>query len=420
MRRPASIILLPLGLLLAATAITGVFSQAASAQDTGSAENKSAIAANPPGLTFVLRTVGDRKQFHLGEMIEIEEDYSSAVEGRYYFLQDPSRGEGGYPSRLSILPSDSVIDRLRETGRVSAAAILMASCSSAGVGVGVGAGSGGGCGGCDGVAKLEPEPMRFRSVLNDRFQITAPGHYALTARATNVVTGDAAREPIPLVTPPLEIDIVQDENWSHYQLREASDRFQRAQRNYLLHRWDEVKPTVPQEAVRRVETVREIQESAKIIRFLGTEESLAEAVRLNDGSPRLTLYDNAFFYAILESSHRDLAVKLLADRMLQEDFLVSEEFLDVLTAMTVQQEQPAPFARADQDSQKQLSPLTREILREYVLALGRSLPLKRKPAREVGIKTFEHYASAHYCADGPLLPEDLVELLVQQARTGQE
>ena len=173
----------------------------------------------------------------------------------------------------------------------------------------------------------------------------------------------------------------------------------------------------PSEIAQQMETELEIENSAEIIRFLDTEESLREAVRLFDGSPRIAKYENAFLKTILESSHRDLAVPLLANRMADHDFLASVDFIDMLTAMTIQVEEPIAFDRDDLSSQQQLNSRTLEILRGYVLALGHSLPSKRTGVREVGIATFEHYASKEYCASEPLIEKRMADQIRLQVRS---
>ncbi len=357
-------------------ALLGALLAVARPQDPQNTKDKTGIDTNPPGLSFVLATKNGQRLFHLGEMIEIEEDYSSRVAGVYSLLQNPQKVEGGSASRLTILPSAAVIDRVHETGRVSAAAILDARCVGEGIGYGVG---GGFCADCDGVYKLGIEPVHFPYVLNYHFAITAPGHYTIQAKAANVVSAGDVGKPLPVAS-------------------SAGD-------------------AGPSEIAQQMETELEIENSAEIIRFLDTEESLREAVRLFDGSPRIAKYENAFLKAILESSHRDLAVPLLANRMADDDFLASVDFIDMLTAMTIQVEKPIAFDRDDLSSRQQLNPRTLEILRGYVLALGHSLPSKHAGVREVGIATFEHYASKEYCASEPLIEKRMADQIRIQARS---
>ena len=310
------------------------------------------------------------------------------------------------------MPSDEVIDRVHKTGRVSADTILHSLC----IGEGIGSGGGSSCADCDGVYKLRIEPVHFPYILNYRFAITVPGDYTIRAEAANVVsTGDVSK-PIPVTSTELKIKIVRDDNWSHQQLRLAVDRFEEAQRKYLLKGWNASDPG-PVEFVQQTETALEIDKSAEIIRFLDTEESLREAVRLFDGSPRIATYENVFLNAILESSHRDLAVPLLASRMVDDDFLASEEFIDMLTAMTIQIEEPIAFERADLSSRQQLNPRTLDILRGYVLALGHSLSSKRSGARKLGIATFEHYAAKEYCTGEPLIEKRLADQVLLQVQS---
>ncbi len=386
--------------------------EVASPQDAQNTEDKTRTDVNPPGLSFVLTTKNGQKLFHLGEMIEIEEDYSSRIPGMYSVLQSPQKVEGGSPSNLTIVPSEEVIDRVHQTGKVSAAAILNARCS----GQGIGSGEGGGCGDCDGLYLLGTEPVRFPYVLNYRFAITVPGHYMIKARAANVVSTRDVTKPIAVTSTQLEIEILRDDNWSHQQLRLAVDRFEEAQRKYLVNRRNPSDPSLS-EGAQQTETELEMEKSAEIIRFLDTEESLREAIRLFDGSPRVGMYENPLLKAVLESSHRDLAVPFLANRMVDEDFVASVDFIDMLTAITIQIEEPISFDRGDLPSRRQLNPRTLEILRGYVFALGHSLPSKRSGVRELGIATFEHYASEDYCTNDPLIEKRLADQVLLQTRS---
>lgn len=224
-----------------------------------------------------------------------------------------------------------------------------------------------------------------------------------------------------VISNPLEIDVTRDERWSSEQLRMAVTKFEAAERNDRLELWDQrqVATLQPEEFVRKTSIAKELNDSGEAIRFLDTAESLREVLRLYDGSTNLAFYANPFWNAILESRHRKLAARLLAQRMLEGDFIVSRDFLDVLTAMSIQQEQAEVFERDDEASRKQLSMRTREILKDYILALGQSLPPKDKNARDTGIETFEHYSGQKYCVDEPLIEENLARQFVAKARSPQ-
>ncbi len=373
------------------------------------AQYKPGTDANPPGLSFMLETASHQKAFHLGEKIEIVEAYSASVPGMFSLLQDPLKVEGGANSNLTISPDAGVIDRVHNDGRVGAADILNANCMG-------GTGGLGSCGDCDGVFRLGSVPVRFSYPLNYRFAITAPGHYRIQARAANVALSNDLTKPIPIISTALEIDVVRDDSWSYQQLQLAVDRFEKAHRKYLQKRWS---PDVadPAEVAEQMDLAAEIENSVEIIRFLDTEDSLQEAVRLFDGEPVVAMHDNPLLKTILESTHRDLAVSLLAARMVDDDFIVSVDFIDTLTAMTIQLEQPILFERHDQSSRQQLNPRTLEILRRYVLALGHSLPSKRIGVREQGIATFEHYASEKYCTSEALIEKRIADQILVQSQS---
>lgn len=383
----------------------------APAQYAQQTREKTGEIANPGAISFVLTTANHKSVFHLGERIEILEAYSSSLPGMYSLLQNPQKIEGGATSSLAISPSAGVIDRLHNDGRVTALDILNSDCTGGIAGGGIFTA----CGDCDGAYKLATVPVRFTYPLNYRLAITVPGHYRLAARAANVALTNDLTKAIPIKSTVLEIEVLRDDNWSHQQLRMAVDRFEEARRKYSTKDWSaEAEVADPAEAAEQMVVAIEMLDSTEIIRFIDTAESLREAVRLYDGTPRTGLFENQLLKAILESSHRDLAVPLLANRMTDEDFAVSANFVDTLTAMTVQGEQPVVFERDDLSSRQQLNPRTLEILRGYVLELGKSLPSKRDGVRALGLATFEHYASEEYCAGEPLIEKSIVDRILLQ------
>ena len=115
----------------AIAALLGSLLEVARPQDLQNTTDKTGTDSNPPGLSFVLRVKNSRKQlFHLGEIIEIEEDYSSSIPGQYFVIPSPRKVEGGSSSSLTILPNATVIDRVHQTGIVSVGAILSARCEA--------------------------------------------------------------------------------------------------------------------------------------------------------------------------------------------------------------------------------------------------------------------------------------------------
>jgi len=76
---------------LAIAASLGALLDVAPAEQTQNIQGKIATGTNPQGLSFVLTTRNGQKLFHLGEMIEIEEDYSSSIPGQYSLLQNPQK-----------------------------------------------------------------------------------------------------------------------------------------------------------------------------------------------------------------------------------------------------------------------------------------------------------------------------------------
>lgn len=136
----------------------------------------------PSELHFVLSTKDGHTQFHLGEVIEMEEAYSADSPDKYLLLSLPAKLQGGHWAQVRMRPERHVIDRTRDAGGRSAYSILHVNCF-----VGVGGGFGGGCADCDGAYPLKAAPIHFPYVLTGQFQIMEAGHYFIQAEAASVV-----------------------------------------------------------------------------------------------------------------------------------------------------------------------------------------------------------------------------------------
>ena len=377
--------------------------------------NGSFDAPPPPDLHYTLRTTDGRMQFHLGEAIEVEELYSSDIPGKY--LKD------GHPTAFTFQPDAGVVDRSRDTGERSANPILLANCQ-------VGSGFSTGCFGHTGDYSLGPTPLRFPRVINYQFQITRPGLYRLTGTTASVVLAgqpEGERSPIPLRST-LDIELIDDPPWSHNRVSETVAAFQRAQAGFREKGWGRLKPqnvygndALGKDAGREpsifqaYEELRgKIAKAAAELRFLDTEESLTEIVKLYDGSETLYGSSNSLYYGIIQSKHHALATELLEARMVEADFMVSERLLDQLVAMKLRVQFPSAFDGTDSDAL--LYPAAREILHDYVLALGKSLADKDGEALRASAATFRAYATKDFCTPDPLIPSEEAARLLKAAR----
>jgi hypothetical protein len=266
-------------------------------------------------------------------------------------------------------------------------------------------------------------------VINYQFQITRPGLYRLTGTTASVVLAEqpeGERSPIPLRST-LDIELIDDPPWSHNRVSEAVAAFQRARAGFREKGWDQLNPqdvygndALGKDAGRKPSILQyeelrgKIANAAAELRFLDTEESLTEIVKLYDGSETLYGSSNSLYYGIIQSKHHALATELLEARMVEADVMVSERLLDQLVAMKLRVQFPSALDGTDSDAS--LYPAAREILHDYVLALGKSLAEKDGDALRAGAATFRAYTTKDFCTPDPLIPSREAARLLKAAR----
>lgn len=370
-----------------------------------------------PDLSFVLSVKDGRTQFHLGEIIEMDEAFSSSAPGKYLLLSLPKKIKGGHNAEFKVTPGQNAIDRARDGGQRSAFMVLHANCDGVGVG-----GSFGGCADCANELPLEASAIHFPYSLTEQFQITEPGHYVIQAEAANVVLAPLDPErstPISMVSNAIEIDVVEDQAWSQEKLDDAVARFEAARASYFGGGWNLLSPQdlSPKDLHVSIDLEWNMQSAAEIMRVLDTENSLREIVKRYDGvAQNPDYYNHVLFRGIIQSKHHSLAIQLLADRMLEPDFSVSRDLIDQLTAMTLENQFPGALAE-DRDSIGRFYPAARQILYDYILRLGKSLPNKDESALDTSLATFKTYAKEDFCTGTPLIPEASFSHLIQPVQS---
>ena len=379
----------------------------------GQNTNPSASAEEQPSdLHYQIATKDGRTLFHLGEAIDIEESYSADVAGKYLLLSLPQQVKG-HPAQVAIAPSIGVIDRIRDNGRRSADFILHSNCFN-----GHGGGIGGACGDCDSRRTLSPTPTKLQLNLTRQYQITQPGHYSIQTNAANVIRQPMqSRAAITLSSNTLEIDVIEDQQWSAEALAAAIEQFDQAEAKYIFHGWNKLPMSkMGTEGIgERVNFEAEMQKAAEKMKLLDTEESLAEIVRRYDGANvDSDYYRHILYNGIIQSKHRSLAIDLLSERMLQPDFWVSEQVIDQLTAMKLQREFPTALDSDEASYQKQFYPAARRILHDYVLAIGKSLAEKDSSAYGPSFYVFNTYARQDFCTAKPLISKSEMQTINQQ------
>jgi len=360
--------------------------------------------AAPPEVKLELRAPDGRTEFHLGERIQLLEVYTTAAPGKYSVLDsklEPNQ-RGLHP--IQVAPAEYVV--ARNSASVSAEPILMANCAT---GSTVAPGP---------VMRehaeiLGAKPVELSFELTAEVQLTRPGVYTLQATRHNI-RNTATKAELTVEAKPLQITVVEDPGWSHSELEESASQFEIARGAYESMKPAEKSPDAsPSQAaaeeLQRKQLSAKMHEAARNMSAIDTEESLARIVGYFDGSIES---EQMFWQSIQESRHRRQVLDLLSNRMLQPDFRVTPQFLEAMTAFSLESEQPFVYRQDTPDSRKQLSSRARDILKSQLLALAPSINSKDPAARDVSRATFLDLAKRKYCAADPILdPAQAAQLL---------
>jgi hypothetical protein len=340
----------------------------------------------PDDIVLEFQTQGNRRDFHLGELIPIKYSYSAATPGKYFRVDPGSKLEGGRRFEIACSPSgEPVVSQLHARDRRSFDQMLVASCG--GFGGGVGGNSGG-------EYSLTANPLSFESPLNMYVRFRAAGTYACEASSGDITTSprDEKFRPAMLVrSNPIVLNIVSDPAWA----RSAAVSYEGAYQK--LCSGDDV----------RGERLLQCFDVSRRIAYLDTVDSLAVEVRLFDG--RDHGWGNGFWEAIQDSSQPEEALRLMTSRMQDPDFQVSYSTIEWLASSEMRVEAPEAFRGGDPATYHLRAV---EILRKYVRMLGSSLSKKAPAVLPESNKTYVTYAQQEYCEKETLIPRDELERVV--------
>ena len=254
------------------------------------------FAANPPDLTFTLRTTSGQKEFHPGERIPITLEFSSSTTDKYRLNGATYDRSGRLPTEEFVMDRRDAVDPLVDY-----------------FGSGV---MGGAAGGIRGEPVLGYEPHRINLVLNDWFWFDKPGRYRLYLKSHRLTRDRLPTEPgegliyFAAVSNILEMDISSpDPAWEEAKLAElravldpAGRPAAKQNRPFHFHTWEH-EPKV-------IEAHREL-------RYLGTPG----AVRLMMDLARRDLNDLDDF-GLTGSPHRSMVISELDRYIADPDTLV--------------------------------------------------------------------------------------------------
>lgn len=336
----------------------------------------------PDDIVLRLETEGNRRQFHVGELIPIEFSYSSENPGKYIWVSGGTRLAGGRALDISCSPpGHRVGPDLPPLDNMSFEKMLYAPCG--GVGGGFGSGS-------PHVSEipLTKVPLTFGSLaLNTYVRFRVAGTYtcqASSAEITSKLPDESIRPALLGTSNPIVLNIVDDLAWAHAAAAEYGDAYSQ------LCRGDDV---VSQRFL-------ECSALARRIMYLDSSDSLAIEVREFDG--REHRWDSGFWDAIRRSSQPQEALQLMSSRMQDPDFQVSVGILEWLATAALRLETPDAFERAaPEDYHAQAV----EELRKYVRLLGVSLSKKQPAVVRESVATYRRFAEQNYCEQQPLIPQ---------------
>lgn len=337
----------------------------------------------PSDVILALRTENDEAQFHLGELIPVQFFYSAKTPGKYLWVPNSSRLEGGHSVEISCSPAaERIRPYPRPLDEITFSQMLN-SCD----GFGFGGGVGGGCSDCDGEVPLRAAAVSFGVFpLNTYVRFRVSGTYTCEASSAEVTTTsreEKIRPALLLKSNPIVVTVIDDPAWAHSAVTAYADGYDK-----LCHGHDVAERLFLQ-----------CSDIARRITYLDTSESLATEVDAFDGRNRG--WETGFWDAIQHSSYPQEAFRLMSARMQAPDFQVSTIVLEWLASSELRMEVPDAFeggAPALYRSQAV------EKLRKYVRLLGSSLPKKNASVLAESANTYRTFAEQKYCERQSLIP----------------
>jgi hypothetical protein len=295
-----------------------------------------------PRVVLEVSIATNQREFHLGEAIPLQLNFTSTVKKRYEIsmAQYDRIGRMNY-EQFTISPAKGAVDPLPTyTGSL---------------------------GGIYTSRYLSSEPATIKVNLNEWVRFTQPGEYRLVVSSGRV----GARDPSsPLGTSPVtarskEVTlkiVAPDPVWQKRVLRDA------------VRNLDAPAPLKPEQR-ELYETSR--RQAAETLRFLGTAEAAREMVKRMRGEDSGGL-DYIFTLGLISSPERSAARSALAEALADSDHPIDGHFL--YTLRMVNSDPSAPNANWREEQQRAV---------EELLA---ALPNKRGKALSVSLSTAENEA----------------------------
>jgi hypothetical protein len=315
-----------------------------------------------PKIDFKVAVAGNRKEFHIGEIISLKLSFSSRLKRRYQI------DEAGYDrsgrmnfEHFVIAPADGAEDPLAE----------YFSPDSVHIG-----------GGLRGFEFLAPKPWTIQLNLNEWVRFTRPGEYKLKVASSRVGLVDSSkpRGTLPATAMSNEITLKilpRDEEWE----KRTFDRAMAILRD-------------PASTKNDGRGYAPALDAMEILRFLGTRDATRELVKQNRSGEGH--FPTTCFFGLISSPERAVAREALEEELAKPDRPIDDSFLDVLIWFEEQDNKSDPKSTEGEEK-----------------ALGkalRALPNKRDEILPLCLYSLANHV---WVRGGKFLPGDIDRLIEQ-------
>jgi hypothetical protein len=249
-----------------------------------------------PKIDFKVTVVGNRKEFHIGEIIPIKLSFGSRLKRRYQ-IDEASYDRSGRMNfeYFIVAPADGAEDPLAE----------YFSPDSVHLG-----------GGMTSSSFLAPKPWTIQLNLNEWVRFTKPGEYTLKVASRRVEAVDSSKphgtEPATALSNEITLKILpRDEAWE----KRTYDRALATLRD-------------PSSTKRNGTGNSAALDAMEILRFLGTGDAtreLAKRIRSDEG-----YFPGTCFFGLISSPERAVAREALEGELAKPDRPIDDSFLDAL------------------------------------------------------------------------------------------
>ncbi len=344
--------------------------QAQTTPDSFAAQQRQSLTNNPAGVNLTLRTIGDKKQFKMGEIINLELGFASTLRDTYK-LNNGMHDRSGRQEidSFHLDPQAGVVDPLHDYFSTGNSHSL---------------------GGPFGLLPLEDKPYSITRELNEWVQFTKPGRYRLYVTSKRVGKAKAdddsvdviAERPLSVTSNIIEFEIVAGDNaWQQHTLVEAIA---------ILDVKDDHPENWRHEEARRV--------GCRKLRFLATQAAAREMAARFGSSDHGCEYE--YLYGLIGSPYRAFAIKEMEQQIGAPEYPVTPMFLYTLAHLVSygQKAITTPYPANDPEKLKQWQQQNRQqreayeaIEAKYIEQLAAAVSRKQESARAVSLHTLLDY-----------------------------